>query len=217
MKETKTRLPYNLQFFAEPSADPGNEPQAEPAQEPQVAQGTEPGTEPQLSAEEQLQQMRVEMAKLKKAQEKAASEAADYKKKYNATLSEAEKKAQEEAQKQVEKDEKFETLLKENTVTKLEKSFLKLGYPEDLATKAATAQYENDTDALFKIQSDFQASLIKNAEAEWLKSRPAAQTGTGEDAETDVTKEQFNKMGYMQRLEFKQKYPETYKKYSEQK
>lgn len=197
----------NLQFFAEPASEPTQDP--EPTPEPTPT----PTPEPELSAEEQLQQMRVEMAKMKKSFDKASSEAADYKKKYNATLTEAEQKKIDEAEKQAERDEQFENLLKENTVTKLEKNFLALGYPQELATKAANAQYDNDTDALFKIQSDFQSVLKKNMEAEWLKNRPVPMVGAGEE-KTTVTKEQFFRMGYSQRVEFKQKYPETYKSYT---
>jgi len=211
MKEKKLSFPtMNLQFFAEPAPAPTPDPT--PAPEP--APTPTPDPEPELSEAEQMQQMRVEMAKLKKAQEKAASEAADYKKKYNATLSESEQKKQEEAEKQAERDEEFEKLKKENTVTKYEKNYLTLGYPQELATKAANAQYDNDTDALFKIQSDFQSILKKNMEAEWLKSRPVPMVGAGEE-KTTVTKEQFSKMGYAKRVEFKQKYPETYKSYIE--
>ena len=156
----------------------------------------------------------LENAKLKKAQEKAASEAADYKKKYNATLTDAQKAAQEKAEKEAERQEQFDKLLKENTVNKLSKNFLKLGYPEDKAEEAANAQYDGDTETLFRIQSEVQESLIKQKEAEWLKSRPVVSTGAG-DEKTTVTKEQFNKMGYTKRVEFKQKYPETYKSYTE--
>lgn len=205
-------LKMNLQHFAEPATDPtlSQEPTPAPTPEP----NPNPDPEPQLSAEEQLQQALVEIEKLKRAQEKAASDAADWKKKYNATLTDAQKAAQEKAEKEAERQEQFDKLLKENTVNKLAKNFLKLGYPEDKAEEAANAQYDNDTETLFRIQSEVQASLIKQKEAEWLKSRPPVATGVG-DEKTTVTKEQFNKMGYSQRVEFKQKYPETYKSYTE--
>lgn len=208
MKE-KERIPFNLQYFAS-SPEPTQEPTPAPNPEP----SPEPAPETQLSVEEQLQQALVENEKLKRAQEKAASDAADWKKKYNATLTDAQKAAQEKAEKEAERQEQFEQLLKENTVNKLSKNFLKLGYPEDKAEEAANAQYDGDTETLFRIQSEVQESLIKQKEAEWLKSRPPVTTGAG-DEKTTVTKEQFNKMGYAKRVEFKQKYPETYKSYTE--
>ena len=201
-------IPFNLQLFAEPKPDPQPNPDPTPTTDPN------PEQEPQLSVEEQLQQALIENEKLKRAQEKAASDAADWKKKYNATLTDAQKAAQEKAEKEAERQEQFDNLLKENTVNKLSKNFLKLGYPEDKAEEAANAQYDGDTETLFRIQSEVQQALIKQKEAEWLKSRPYVSTGVG-DEKTSVTKEQFNKMGYSQRVEFKKKYPETYKSYVE--
>lgn len=169
----KTKLPFNLQFFAE-GDDLESEPEPKPDNEPK------PDDEPQLTAEEQLQQLMLENAKLKKSFDRASSEAADFKKKYNATLSDAQKASQEKAEKEAEREEQFNKLLRENSVNKLAKNFLSLGYTAEMAEKAATAQYDNDTDTLFKIQNDHQSALVKEKEAEWLKSRPLPKTGTGE-------------------------------------
>ena len=184
MKENKVKIPFNLQFFAEPAPEPTPEPT--PTPEP------EPTPEPQLSAEEQLQQMRVEMAKMKKSLDKATGEAADYKKQLRARQSEDEIRLQEKAEKEAERQEQFDKLLKENTVNKLSKNFLKLGYPEDKAEEAANAQYDGDTETLFRIQSEVQASLIKQKEAEWLKSRPPVTTGAGDGDEVDPFLQGFN-------------------------
>lgn len=184
-------LKMDLQFFAEPAPDPEPAPEPEPNPAPEPA----PDPEPQLSADEQIQALMLENAKLKKAQEKAASEAADYKKKYNATLTDAQKAAQEKAEKEAERQEQFDKLLKENTVNKLSKNFLKLGYPEDKAEEAANAQYDGDTETLFRIQSEVQESLIKQKEAEWLKSRPPVTTGAGDGDVEDPFLKGFNSVG----------------------
>ena len=174
--EKKERIPLNLQFFAKES-----DPNADSAQEAEPSKSQEPQRdEPEPTVEEQLQQMRVENEKLKRAQEKAATDAADWKKKYNATLSDAQRLSQEKAEKEAEREEKFNQLLKENKVNKLEKNFLALGYPNDKATQAAVAQYDGDTDTLFKIQAEMQQAAVKKAEADWLKSRPPVNTGAGD-------------------------------------
>ena len=85
----------------------------------------------------------------------------------------------------------------------------------DLAKKAAEAEIAGDMDTLTTIQKQHTDLLIKAKEAEWIKNRPAVNAGVGTD-EINVTKEQFNKMSYKQKVEFKQKYPETYQKYIEQ-
>ena len=183
----------NLQFFAEltPKPEPSPTPNPEPTPDP----NPEPAPEPRLSVEEQLQQALIENEKLKRAQEKAASDAADWKKKYNATLTDAQKAAQDKAEKEAERQEQFDKLLKENTVNKLAKNFLKLGYPEDKAEEAANAQYDGDTETLFRIQLEIQESLIKQKEAEWLKSRPPVTTGAGDGETEDPFLKGFNSVG----------------------
>ena len=186
----KNKIPFNLQFFAEPA--PETEPTQEPVnqlQEPtQSDKPTDTKSEPQ---EPTVQELMVELAKVKKAQEKAASEAAEYKKKYNATLSEKEQASIEKAEKEAERESQFQELLRENKINKLEKNFVLLGYSEEQALKAATAQYDGDTDTLFKVQQEVQQSLIKKKEEEWLKSRPPINAGIGNGA---ITKEQFDSM-----------------------
>ena len=133
--------------------------------------------------EEQLQQMRIEYAKLKKAQEDAAADASNWKKKYNATLSDAEKLAQEKADKEAEKDAELAQLRKESAVSKYEKNFLTLGYSQELAQKAAEAQFDGDTDTLFLVQSQAQEAILKAKESEWYKNRPEVNTGVSSGKE----------------------------------
>lgn len=138
-----------------------------------------------------VQDLMIEIAKLKRGLDKAASEAADYKKKYNATLSEKEQADLEKAEREAEKEEKYNQLLRENSINKLEKNFVLLGYNEEQANKAATAQYDGNTDELFKIQSEVQQTLIKAKEAEWIKNRPLVNSG-GTNKEDDPFLKGFN-------------------------
>ena len=61
------------------------------------------------------------------------------------------------------------------------------------------------------IQKEIKAAVTAK-EAEWMKSRPPINVGGGENT---ISKEQFNKMKYQERVEFKSKNPELYKKYTE--
>ena len=179
--EKKELLKMNLQHFAESAAEPPkDEPKPPAAEPPKDEPKDEPKNgDPQPSLEEQLQQMRVENAKLKKAQEDAAKDASSWKKKYNATLSDAEKLAQEKADKEAEKDAELNRLRRESAVSKFEKNFLTLGYSQELAKKAAEAQFEGDTDTLFLVQSQAQEAILKAQESEWFKNRPEVNTGVG--------------------------------------
>lgn len=179
--EKKELLKTNLQYFAEPAAEPPkDEPKPPAAEPPKDEPKDEPENgDPQPNLEEQLQQMRIENAKLKKAQEDAATDASNWKKKYNATLSDAEKLAQEKADKEAEKDAELNRLRRESAVSKFEKNFLTLGYSQELAKKAAEAQFDGDTDTLFLVQSQAQEAILKAKESEWFKNRPEVNTGVG--------------------------------------
>lgn len=185
--EKKELLKMNLQHFAEPvpAPEPSKDEPKPPAPEPPKDETkNEPkNDDPQPSLEEQLQQMRIENAKLKKAQEDAASDAASWKKKYNATLSDAEKLAQEKADKEAEKDAELNRLRRESAVSKFEKNFLTLGYSQELAKKAAEAQFDGDTDTLFLVQSQAQEAILKAKESEWYKTRPEVNTGVSSGKE----------------------------------
>lgn len=195
--EKKELLKMNLQHFAEPAVEPPKDDPKPPAAEPPKDEPKdEPKNgDPQPSLEEQLQQMRIENAKLKKAQEDAATDASNWKKKYNATLSDAEKLAQEKADKEAEKDAELERLRKESAVSKYEKNFLTLGYSQELAQKAAEAQFDGDTDTLFLVQSQAQEAIVKAKEAEWYKNRPEITTGADTGTDEDPFLKGFNSVG----------------------
>lgn len=185
--EKKEFLKMNLQHFAEPAStpeSPKDEPKPPTPEPPKDAPKDEPkNDDPQPTLEEQLQQMRIENAKLKKAQEDAATDASNWKKKYNATLSDAEKLAQEKADKEAEKDAELNRLRRESAVSKFEKNFLTLGYSQELAQKAAEAQFDGDTDTLFIVQTQAQEAILKAKESEWYKNRPEVNTGVSNGKE----------------------------------
>lgn len=146
---------------------------------------------PDEQKEPTVQELMAELAKVKRAQEKAASEAAEYKKKYNAKLSEKEKIDLEKAEREAEKEEQFQQLVRENKINKVEKGYLALGYTPEEASKMAVAEVDEDFDAKLKIQLAVQKRQKKEYEAEFIKSRPQLNAGTGEK---QITKEQFDNM-----------------------
>lgn len=211
----KEFIPMNLQLFAEPpvggDGDAGDT-FATGGKSGAGSNKADPDDEGDdgVSLAEQVAQLKVQNAKLKKANDKATSEAASYKKQLREKQTAEEIALQEKAEKEAEREEQFQKLLRENTITKFEKNFLALGYPADLAAKAATAQCDNDTDELFSIQQTFIEEKEKTMKADWMKSMPNPPAGNDD---CPVSKEQFRKMKYSERVAFKQKYPEMYKEY----
>ena len=174
MKEKK--MPLHLQFFAE-----GEEPQVE---EPKVEEpkAEEKQDEPKKPSVEDLM---VELARMKRQLDKASSEAADYKKKFRATQTEKEVMDAEKAEAQAKRDEEFEAMKRELNINRITKNYMALGYPAELAEKAATADVDNDSETRFKIQAQVDAEKKKQWEKDFIASRPQIAAGTGDTKSED--------------------------------
>ena len=186
------------------------EPVTTQAQEPQA---TEPVTT-QPTVEELMAQLaseRAEKEKYKNASDKASSEAANYKKQLRSkqTAEEAEAEAKAEAERL--QKEKYEEMSKELDHIKAVSAYKSIS-TEDAVEKLIDAVADGDHSSIAAIiQKEIKAAVAVK-EAEWMKSRPPINTGGGDNA---ISKEQFNKMKYQERVEFKSKNPELYKKYTE--
>lgn len=200
-------LKYNLQFFAEEGAEhQGNEPEKKEPTKVEQQEKKEPETT-------DMQELLNRIATLERKADKASAEAADYKKKWKDSLSSQEQASIEKAEKEAEREEKFNQLLRENSINKLEKTYLGLGYLAEEAEKMAAAEFDGDLETKTKIMREVDARKKKEFEAEFLKSRPDINAGAGGE-NPNISKEAFEKMGYLERVDFKHKYPETYKKFT---
>lgn len=176
--------------------------------ETQGQNDTHDDTDPALSAE--IARLKAELAKAKAATDKATKEAGDYRKqlKSKMTADEAaaeEKRAQEEAL-----NSELNELRKRFAVAETTKKVMALGGDETVSTKIAEYLYgaEDTESALTEIQKLWTAKE-KAIRLEFSKI-PAPSAGSS-DGPT-VTKQQFEAMGYLQRVEFAQKNPEEYNK-----
>lgn len=193
----KRLLRYDLQTFADENTEGANG-------------STETETPPEESGKPEengakdgakVQELLVEVAKLKKANDKLAKENGDLNKKYRATLSEQEQASIEKAEAEAERNAEFENMKKQLHINELTENYLDLGYSKDLAKKAATAQAENDTDALLTIQKQFNESQKKAWEEEFYKNKPELRSGNG--GGKVISKEEFDSMSLMERTKLK--------------
>lgn len=162
------------------------------------------------TAEEQLAELLAENKRLKKAVDKGASDAASWKKKFMDTQSEATQLSMEKAERDAALKEELEALRKESKINKYAKSFMGIGYSEDMAAQAAEAQFNGDTDELIRIQKAFNAESEKRIRAEIMKSMPVP--ATSNDDSIQITQEQFDAMTYREQLDLFEKYPSVYEK-----
>lgn len=160
------------------------------------------------------QELLTQIAKLKRAIDKASSETAEWKKKYHSTLSEAEKASQEKAEQDSAREAEFQKLLRENNLNKVEKSYLAAGWTASEASRMATAEVDGDFDSKMKILAEVDARKAKEVMADFLRTRPDIQMGTGEGG---ITKDQFEKMVADSDVDgltkFKREHPSEYAKY----
>ena len=162
------------------------------------------------TAEEMYAELLADNKRMKKAIDKATADASEWKKKYMATQSESEKLSMEKAERDAALKEELEALRKESKVNKFAKSFMAFGYTEEMATKAAEAQYSGDTDELFRLQKLHSDNMAKQIRADIMKSMPVP--ATGNDDGVHITQEQFDNMSYREQLELFEKHPTVYEK-----
>ncbi len=119
-----------------------------------------------------LQKLREEYQKKSSALDKISSELAEAKKRLKGKMSqdEAEKAAREEEYNKL--IEERDALRKENQLTKFKAKYLSLGYDETAADKAANAQFNGDSDALFTIMGEQNTKLEAKLKADLLKGTP---------------------------------------------
>lgn len=158
----------------------------------------------------EVERLKTEVERLKTAVSKANSEAAEWKKKHNALLSEEERKEVErlEAQQAIEKENA--ELRKEKAIYESKARFLGLGYDEKLALETAQALVDGDMDKVFANQQIHIENVKKAERAAGVANDPTPPAGGG--GETEITKEQFDKMGYTERLKLFNEQPEVYQK-----
>lgn len=176
-----------------------------------TATDAEPVKQPR-TAEEQIAELLAETKRLKKAVDKSSADASSWKKKYMETQSESEKLSMEKAERDAAIKEELETLRRESKVNKYAKSFMSIGYSEEMATKAAEAQFDGDTDELFRIQKIYASETEKRIRADIMKSMPVPSTSN--DDSIQLTQEQFDKMTYREQLKLFEEHPSVYEKFT---
>ena len=143
----------------------------------------------------------------KEAFDKTASELAEMKRKHNAMLSEEEKKKQAAEEELTALRAKVEAMEKEKLVSGHKAQYLALGYDEALADATAKALADGDTAKVFANHKKFLETHDKTLKADLLKDTPAPPAGKGSES---VTKEQFGKMGYNERVKLYEENRELY-------
>lgn len=154
----------------------------------------------------------VDMSKFvaKETADKYASEAAELKKQLRTKQTEEEIKKDEDEKSRKELEDKYNELLARTTIAENKAKYLSLGYEDKLATDTAKALFEGNMEKVFANGAKHQAELEKRIKAEVLRDTPKPE-GAGSGSKS-LTKEQFNAMGYTQRVNLRRENQELYEK-----
>lgn len=159
----------------------------------------------------QIAKLTSENDKLKKAQSSASSDAAEWKKKFRATQDEA-TRAEAERKEMLERIQEENKLLKRNQAMAEQKAgWLALGMDEESAAKAAEATIDSNFTNLMDTMKNFMVNHDKTLVADAIKRTPAPVTGKPAQS---ITKEQFDKMGYGERLDVFNNFPDLYAEFT---
>ena len=152
-----------------------------------------------------------EIEGLKNALSKSNSEAADFKKQLREKMSADELKAKEDAEKQEKLQNDYDALVKKVTISENKAKLLALGYEDKLATETAEAMANGELDKVFANQKKHLEAVDKKIRQDILKDTPKPDGG---NSGATITKEQFDAMGYTERLKVFNENPEIYKEYT---
>lgn len=150
-----------------------------------------------------------ELERLKAALSKSNSEAAEYKKQLRAKMTDDEQKEAERAAKEAERDELLASLQKDKAISDSKVQFLALGYEAALAEETAKAMVDGDMAKVFTNQKRHLEAVEKKVRADALKETPKPAPGGGNES---ITQEQFDAMGYTDRLNVFNESPDLYTK-----
>ena len=160
-------------------------------QETQVEE-TKNATESTPTVEElsaQIAQLTADRDKYKSANDKLSKESADYKRQLRAKQTAEEQQAEEQAEAQRIRDEQFEEMKARLNRSEAEKAY-KSVTDEKMVESLIDAVSDADHNAIANILEKYASAKVKEAQAEWMKSRPRVNMG----GEGGITKEQFNAM-----------------------
>lgn len=149
-----------------------------------------------------------EILKYKTLMQKANAQASEYKKALREKQTEQERIDAERAEKEAEREALLKSLMREKDVSIQKASFLSHGFNDELSNSSAEALLDGDFDTFHKNLKSFLENKEKELRADILKATPKPVSGNENGSK--VTKEEFDNMGYKERVELLKEQPELY-------
>lgn len=179
--------------------------------------GNEPdaGKKQELTSDElaaKIRQLEAENSKLRDANTAASADASKWKKQYQETLSTEARRTEEQKEQAAALQQELETLRAERNVANYKSKLLSIGFEDALAQEVAESLNAGDTGKLFDGLQRFITAHDKALRETAFRTNPTLQQGGS--AQKPVTKEQFDKMGYKERVDVYNQYPDLYNEFT---
>lgn len=172
------------------------------------AEAVETEKKEEVSAKEQ--ELLLKIAMLEKKADKMASDASSWKKKYNDTLDKNQQMELAKSEEDAKFKEKYAEMERKIEISDNRSAFLNSNIPNEYLDDLSVAFYEGDKATFFDVLGKAIGSIKKNEKATALQNMPTAPISS--DSNVSMTKEQYDKLSYMEQLEFKNKNPELWAK-----
>lgn len=150
--------------------------------------------------------------KLRKTNTEASADASKWKKQYQEKLSEEDRRKEEQEEQAATLQKELETLRAERNVANHKSQLLSIGFEDALAQEVAESINAGDTAKLFDGLRKFITAHDKQLKENAFRSNKTLPGG--DSTAKAFTKEQFDSMGYKERLEVFNNYPDLYKEYT---
>lgn len=160
------------------------------------------------SLKAELERLKAENGKLKNAQSNASADAAKYKRELQNRMSEQERAAAETKELIEQLKAENEAMKRNQGVAERNAVFVGMGFSADLAKAAAEASFDGDFASFAKHLTTFITEHDKALKADALRNTPRPVAGGGDPG---ITKEEFAKMGYSQRVKLFEENPDLYR------
>ena len=161
--------------------------------------------------EARIKQLETENNKLRQANTNASADASKWKKQYQDTLSEEARKKEEQEEQNATLRSELETLRAERNVANHKAQLLSIGFEDTLAQDVATALNAGDVAKVFDGLRKFVTAHDKQLKENAFRTNPTLQGGNSTKA---ISRDQFEKMGYKERLDVYNQYPDLYNEYT---
>lgn len=163
--------------------------------------------------EARIKALEAENGKLRQANTNASADASEWKKKYQSKLSDEEKAKQEQESATAAMQKELEDLRNERNIAKYTGALVAndIGMDAETAKAVAEALNAGETDKVFDGIRRFINAHDKALREDALRNN---KTLPGGSSTKTVTQEEFNKMSYMEMLNFKNEHPEQFAEFT---